>query len=528
MFPLCMYINTHTVSVSLPSIHHQLRFLGGRNKRKMVKKPSSLLFFFIFSLLLCISPLTIDARQSDALDKLLKNRGPADDRPFEAEVVESDHLIIPQQGSKEKDKIIKLPGQPENIDFAHYGGYVTVDEKAGRALFYYFAEAVEFHQASKPLLLWLNGGPGCSSLGFGAMEELGPFRVMSDGKTLYRNKYAWNKVANVLFLESPAGVGFSYSNTTSDYGMSGDRRTAKDAYVFLVNWLERFPEYKNRDFYIAGESYAGHYVPQLAHSIIKHNEFANTTIINLKGITIGNAVIHDPTDNCGMYDYFWTHALISDEAINDIHKYCNFSPNANASSQPQQCDNASEEVDNGIGPINIYDIYAPLCFSSNLTIKPKKATVLKYDPCTDYYVNAYLNTPEVQNALHANVTKLDHPWSACSVVLYHWRDSASTVLPLLKEFMAKGIRVWVYSGDTDGRVPVTSTRYSLNVLKLPVKTPWRPWLLKREVGGYTVEYKGDITLVTVRGAGHEVPSYQPPRALALIQSFLLGKPLPSS
>lgn len=90
------------------------------------------------------------------------------------------------------------------------------------------------------------------------------------------------EAANVLFLESPAGVGFSYSNKSSDYGENGDKRTAEDNYVFLVNWLERFPEYKNRDFYITGESYAGHYVPQLAHTILQHN----STIINLKGIMV--------------------------------------------------------------------------------------------------------------------------------------------------------------------------------------------------------------------------------------------------
>ncbi|XP_020594794.1 putative serine carboxypeptidase-like 53, partial [Phalaenopsis equestris] len=90
------------------------------------------------------------------------------------------------------------------------------------------------------------------------MMELGPFRVNSDGKTLQRNIYAWNNVANVIFLESPAGVGFSYSNTTSDYDKNGDKRTADDSYTFLVNWMERFPQYKNRDFFITGESYAGH------------------------------------------------------------------------------------------------------------------------------------------------------------------------------------------------------------------------------------------------------------------------------
>ncbi|KAF9622653.1 hypothetical protein IFM89_032574, partial [Coptis chinensis] len=93
--------------------------------------------------------------------------------------------------SKEADKIETLPGQPEGVDFDQYSGYVTVDPKAGRALFYYFVESPQ-NSSTNPLVLWLNGGPGSSSLGYGAMEELGPFRVNSDGKTLYRNDYAWN------------------------------------------------------------------------------------------------------------------------------------------------------------------------------------------------------------------------------------------------------------------------------------------------------------------------------------------------
>lgn len=92
-------------------------------------------------------------------------------------------------------------------------------------------------------------------------------------------------MANVLFLESPAGVGFSYSNTTSDYNV-GDTRTAADAHTFLVNWFERFPEYKSRDFYLTGESYAGHYVPQLANLILLNNKKTNQTLINLKGIAV--------------------------------------------------------------------------------------------------------------------------------------------------------------------------------------------------------------------------------------------------
>jgi serine carboxypeptidase-like clade 2 len=97
----------------------------------------------------------------------------------------------------------------------------------------------------------------------------------------------FSSAANVLFIESPAGVGFSYSNTSSDFDDEmGDIATTTDNYRFLVNWLERFPEYKNRAFYISGESYAGFYVPLLANAILHNNKKASKTIINLKGISV--------------------------------------------------------------------------------------------------------------------------------------------------------------------------------------------------------------------------------------------------
>lgn len=96
-------------------------------------------------------------------------------------------------------------------------------------------------------------------------------------------------VANVIFLDSPAGVGFSYSNTTADYNNTGDTSTARDAYTFLVNWFERFPQYKTHDFYITGESYAGHYVPQLANTILLTNKKNNQTVINLKGVAVSSS-----------------------------------------------------------------------------------------------------------------------------------------------------------------------------------------------------------------------------------------------
>uniref|UniRef100_A0A2N9J6I8 Carboxypeptidase n=1 Tax=Fagus sylvatica TaxID=28930 RepID=A0A2N9J6I8_FAGSY len=241
---------------------------------------------------------------------------------------------------------------------------------------------------------------------------------------------------------------------------------------------------------------------------------------------IGNAVINDETDERGIYDYLGTHAIISDQDLYQIQKYCNFSPNA--STQPRECNVATEAAGKDLQRINLYNIYAPLCSSPNITAQPKKASIFEFDPCSDYYVYAYLNRPDVQEALHANVTRLTHDWEPCSAIIQTWQDSPLTIIPLLQEFMANGLSVWIFSGDFDGRIPFTSTQYSINVMKLHVKTKWHPWYLNdEEVGGYTQVYEGDLTFATVRGAGHQVPSYQPARALSLIKNFLDGTPLPN-
>ncbi|XP_024960433.1 serine carboxypeptidase II-3-like [Cynara cardunculus var. scolymus] len=415
-----------------------------------------------------------------------------------------------QDGLKDFDKISALPGEPAGTDFDQYSGYVTVEPNHGRALFYYFTESPS-NSSTNPLVLWLNGGPGCSSFGNGAMMELGPFRVNADTLTLSRNKYAWNNVANVLFLESPAGVGFSYSNTSSDY-ITGDIQTAKDSYTFLVNWLERFPEYKTRDFYITGESYAGHYVPELAQLILQNNKITNQTVINLKGIALGNAYVDDETENTGMFDYFWTHAIISDEIHEGIVSNCNFSE---AAPSTAVCHNYVQQAYAAKSNIYFYDIYAPLCSSSSNSTP----SISGFDPCTEYYILAYLNTPAVQQSLHARPVQ----WESCNdFILEHWQDMPFTVLPVIQDIMASGISIWIYSGDTDGRVPVTTSRYSIDKLQTSVKTPWYPWMNKGEVGGYVVGYE-NLTFVTIRGAGHFVPSYQPARGLAFFSSFLEGK-----
>ncbi|KZV35532.1 Alpha/beta-Hydrolases superfamily protein [Dorcoceras hygrometricum] len=431
---------------------------------------------------------------------------------------------------QELDRITALPGQPP-VNFSQFSGYVTVNEGEGRALFYWLTEATD-HAHEMPLVLWFNGGPGCSSIAYGASEELGPFRINKTGSSLYLNKYAWNRVANILFLESPAGVGFSYTNTSSNLKDTGDNRTAADALVFLIKWMSRFPQYKHRDFYISGESYAGHYVPQLAQKIYDYNKNSSHPIINLKGFTVGNAVMDNYYDNIGTVTYWWSHAMISDRTYKLILKQCNFK-SLNTS---QKCDQAlNYAMNHEFGDIDQYSIYTPTCNSSkaNITNTPRlKNTLLRprfsgYDPCSEKYAEKYYNRPDVQKALHANTTGIRYNWTACSdVLLRNWKDTDFSVLPIYRKLIAAGLRIWVYSGDTDSVVPVTATRFSLSHLHLKIKTPWYPWYSGNQVGGWTEVYDG-LTFATVRGAGHEVPMFEPRRALILFQSFLSGKNLPS-
>ncbi|XP_051130779.1 serine carboxypeptidase-like 27 [Andrographis paniculata] len=429
----------------------------------------------------------------------------------------------------DSDKIAELPGQPANVGFRQYSGYVTVNRRAGRALFYWLTEApAERGPELRPLVLWLNGGPGCSSVAYGAAEEIGPFRINSDGRGLYLNPYSWNKLANLLFLESPAGVGFSYSNTSSDLRTAGDSRTAEDSYAFLVNWFERFPQYKHRDFYIVGESYAGHYVPQLAQLVYQRNKGIKNPVINLKGFMVGNAVTDDYHDYVGTFEYWWAHGLISDSTYKTLKTTCYFDSSTHPSSA---CNRSLDLADKEMGNIDPYSIYTPPCNSSSSLRRSLRGHYpwmsRAYDPCTERYSSIYFNLPEVQKALHANVTGISYPWTTCSDLVGgdYWGDAPRSMLPIDQELIAAGLRIWVFSGDTDSVVPVTATRHSIDALKLPTLKKWYPWYDNGRVAGWSQVYEG-LTLVTVRGAGHEVPLHRPRQALILFRSFLDNVTMP--
>ncbi|KAL3585205.1 hypothetical protein D5086_012072 [Populus alba] len=392
-------------------------------------------------------------------------------------------------------------------------------------------------QASKPLVLWLNGGPGCSSFGIGAFSENGPFRPRGGG-LLVRNDYSWNKEANMLYLESPAGVGFSYSANQSFYDLVNDTITAQDSYIFLQQWFVKFPEYKDRDFYITGESYAG-------------------TLISVK---VGNALLEFNTDLNSEGDYYWAHGLISDATYELMNSVCNSSQlwrESITGSRFAACvvvnKRLSIEFPNAF---DAYNVNGDICISSgesqldvpSYPFRPKfqvssstqsvQAALYQtkdaenIDVCVQEKSTQYLNRKDVQEALHAQLVGVTR-WTGCSsVVNYDRRNLEIPTINIVGSLVSSGIRVLVYSGDQDSVVPFIGSRILVDGLAkelgLNATVPYRPWFEDKQVGGWTQVYGDILTFATIRGAGHLAPLTSPKRSLALFSAFLSGKPLPEA
>jgi len=179
------------------------------------------------------------------------------------------------------DKIVELPGLSTPLN--QFSGYITL---AGtqKHIHYWLVEA---DVPDAPLVFWTNGGPGCSGL-IGFMTEQGPFYPDTDGN-LIPNDYAWNKLANMVFLEQPVGVGFSYSDDADDYHI-GDDQAAQDNLATILGFLELFPEFAKTPLYLTSESYGGHYLPTWSAAIIDYNDGLSGSAqrINFQGFAVGN------------------------------------------------------------------------------------------------------------------------------------------------------------------------------------------------------------------------------------------------
>lgn len=436
-------------------------------------------------------------------------------------------------GAAEKHRIESLPGLTFVPQFDQYTGYVTIDAELGKEYFYWFVES-QNDPANDPIVLWMQGGPGCSGL-LGMFQENGPWKVLNNG-TLGENPLSWNKLANVIYLEQPAGVGFSFSNDTAGYTTS-DNQTASDNYVFLQEFFTEFPSFSSNDLYLTGESYAGVYVPTLANQIAFGT---NEPLKNqFKGFMVGNPVIHCPawvdhTRTVVLDMYYW-HGMTS-FYYRQAWKLAGCEEDENTA----ECDSIWSKVQGAMDSDTVDgdNLYQNFC-TGNGTIDFLETTENCYS--LDDRTESYLNRPDVQAAIFAHSPPAGR-WEYClGPFLLNYDQQGQNMIDYYTLFFqeAPHLRIMVYSGDVDlATVPHGYTQLCLASMsdQVDLLQGWSRWTVPGpSIPSYTphFEEKSQITagfqeiyqqytFATVRGAGHEVPQYQPFFAFNMFERWLVN------
>ncbi|GJN11873.1 hypothetical protein PR202_ga30107 [Eleusine coracana subsp. coracana] len=443
--------------------------------------------------------------------------------------------------------VADLPGFHGAFPSKHYSGYVTVDEASERSLFYYLVLS-ERDPATDPVVVWLNGGPGCSSFD-GFVYENGPFNF-EPGSThgglpkLQLNSYSWSKVSNMVYLDSPAGVGMSYFLIKSDY-KTGDLKTAADAHKFLLKWFELYPEFRSNPFYISGESYAGIYIPTIADEVVKGIEKGMEPRINFKGYLIGNAATDVNYDYNSFVPFAHGMGLISTDMYEDVKAACH---GTFWGSVDDLCQEQIDRVHWELKDLNKYNILTP-CYhhpeiqeaefinsslpssfrrlgeterpfpvrkrmagrSWPLRVALRDGHVPSWPglggrslPCkSDELATIWLDDEDVRAAIHAKPKSLIGSWELYTARIDYTHDTG-TMVSYHKKFTALGYHVLIYR-YTEG--------YDHNLTLLTIK------FCSCDV------FMNEQKVVTLQGAGHAVPEYKPKEALAFYSRWLAGEKL---
>jgi carboxypeptidase C (cathepsin A) len=443
------------------------------------------------------------------------------------------------------DQITELPGLADQTLFNQFSGYLNLPDTK-KQIHYWFVES-ESKPDTDPLVFWTNGGPGCSGL-IGFLTEQGPFRPTKEGN-LETNPWRWNMISNMVFLEQPVGVGFSYSDNKDDYKI-GDSQAAKDNLQTILKFIERFPRFANSPLFITSESYGGHYMPTLASEIVKYNT-ENNNVLNFKGFAVGNPYTDYYSGVGAEMETYWGKQLLPKPSWDKyVASGC---LDAKTQLNNSMCSTYILDFMKKVGNLNPYALDYPVCVSAQQvwttsmiseTIKRTNPDLhegfisvfnsvpLKddYEPCESNYASDYLNDESVKKALHV---KTDIIWEECSrTVKYEYIDK---MLPmehyyneLLNSVNDKNMRILVYSGDDDSVCGTIGTQKWLWDLGFPVKKNeyWNVWEIDGQTAGYITQFETPfskdprLTFATVHYAGHEVPTYKPKEAFYLYQSFL--------
>lgn len=407
-----------------------------------------------------------------------------------------------------------------SFNYPSYSGFLHTDDDGDKEMFFWYFPPLS-GAADAPLVIWLQGGPGGSSM-FGLFGEMGPIELDAKLQPHVRN-YTWNRNYGMLFIDNPVGAGFSFTGK-GKYCTNSRNCVADNLVSLMVQFYEIFPETRAPGLYVTGESYGGHYVPAFGARILEHNRGAAAGAqILLKGVAIGDGWI-DPVNMIPGYPELMRNLGLASEAeMRVIQGYCDRSVNHINNGEMLQAFNVWDEMLNG-------DVFPYPNYFHNITGSNNYDNfMMTNDPPDFSWYPDYLNQPEIRKAIHVGNTTYGGNAKDCEKNLLE--DFHDSLRPELQQLLAaEGVRVLIYSGQLDIIIAAALTERFLPYVQFPgqaafaaaQKKVWRVEGGDAEVAGFVREIPG-FQQVIVRGSGHIVPFDQPRRSMDMITRFVEGR-----
>ncbi|BFZ24554.1 hypothetical protein BsWGS_27593 [Bradybaena similaris] len=389
---------------------------------------------------------------------------------------------------------VDIPG----LDVLSYAGYITVDEKYGRNLFFWFFPSTEVPPDKAPLLVYLNGGPGNSSM-IGLFEEVGPLQINQDGE-VGKREITWTDQFSVIFIDSPVGTGFSYSSPGDE--VKTNDVCAENLYSFLIQFLQLFPEYQACDLYLGGISYAGKYVPAFAYKV--HTEESRHPFkINLKGVFISSGM-SDPGKMLPIYPVLLQSlGFLKDWEARELRENI-----------IKGRDKPPEEAVKDMSRLVFSDLLDKLGYKELDNALIAKSYNWKFPD--------FLNRPDIQAAIHVKPTEYNvYSNTMLLNMAADFFDGVTEEMSVLLE----NYKVLLYNGHLDLLVSVPMTEVFLKDLPWSGRDEYlaaeqQKWLAADgDVAGYVTKVR-NFTRVVVRNAGHRTAIDQPAWVKDLICKFI--------
>ncbi|XP_060078674.1 probable serine carboxypeptidase CPVL [Ylistrum balloti] len=422
-----------------------------------------------------------------------------------------------ERGEANKAQNLSIVGPLEGTNLKSYSGFITVNRTTTSNIFFWFFPAQE-DPLNAPVVMWLQGGPGGSSL-FGLFVENGPLMVNQNLKLMERN-ITWNKKYSMLYVDNPVGTGFSFTSSDAGYAKN-EWDVATDLYSFLLQFFKVYYQYQKNDFYATGESYAGKYVPAISYKIHISNPTANLRI-NFKGMAIGDGLC-DPESMMNQYADFMFNIGMLDEKQRDY--FAGETEKAVEMIKNRQFREAFQIFDLLLnGDLTPYKPY----FYNVTQTNNYYNFLLTEEPADFNYYGDFLAKPEVRKAIHVgNLTYNDGK----AVEMHLINDVMDTVKYWVEVILKNNYKVMFYNGQLDIIVAVPLTEAFLMSTDWPGQQKYKEeerliWKVNpsdQEVAGY-VRVVENLQQVIVRDAGHILPYDQPERGFDLIQRFIENKP----